>query len=116
MALSKLGARLGRKVQSLEYTLEHKISIQKYNKFEIVCHSKKYTTDGVEYPTYNGLPDEHYYSITQVLPLEANSGVISFPIEGPATLSSKACKQVSSSTHGQTLPRCVNIQNTPSRC
>ena len=48
-----------------------------------------------------------------MLPLEANSGVISFPIEGPATLSSnKACKQVSSSTHGQTLPRCVNIQNT----
>lgn len=31
----------------------------------------------------------------KVLPLEANSGVISFPIEGPATLSSnKACKQV----------------------
>ena len=45
MALSKLGARLGRKVQSLEYTLEHKISIQKYNKFEIVCHSKKYTIE-----------------------------------------------------------------------
>ena len=115
MALSKLGARLGRKVQSLEYTLEHKISIQKYNKFEIV-RSTQWRTDGVEYHTYDGLPDEHYYAITQVLPLEANSGVISFPIEGPATLSSKACNKVSSSTHGQTLPRCVNIQNTPYRC